>query len=111
MQLQGCIMERCMDTVFRALADPTRRTIVEELAERTGQTLYEICVRLIQRHRLSITRQAVSKHFEVLERAGIVIVERRGRYKLHYLSRVPLVQATEWIERCTPTANGDETPP
>lgn len=98
-----------MDTVFHALADPTRRTIVEELAGRSGQTLYEICVRLIQRHGLSISRQAVSKHLEVLERAEIVAVERRGRYKLHYLRRPPLEQAMEWIERWTTVAGDGET--
>lgn len=100
-----------MDTVFHSLADSTRRTIVEELAGRNGQTLYEICVRLIQRHGLRISRQGVSKHLEALERAGIVTVERRGRYKLHYLSCAPLEEATEWIERCTSKASRNEPRP
>ena len=76
--------------VFRALADPTRRTILDELAERDGQTLFEICIRLTSKHGLSSTRQAISQHLDVLEEAGLVRVRREGRYKFHDLNTEPL---------------------
>jgi len=87
-----------VDAVFKALADPTRRILVEELAERDGQTLFELCVRLISRRGLEVSRQAVAKHLDVLERAGLVEVRREGRYRLHTLDRAPLRAAwDEWF--------------
>ena len=83
--------------VYRAIADPTRRTILDELAERDGQTLFEICSRLAVKHGLTSSRQAVSQHLDVLEKAGLVRTERRGRYKLHFLDTGPLRDvATRW---------------
>lgn len=79
-----------MGDVFKALADPTRRAILDELQERSGQTLFEICARLTTRHGLGSTRQAVSQHLEVLEEAGLVISRREGRYKFHDLDTSPL---------------------
>jgi DNA-binding transcriptional ArsR family regulator len=76
--------------VFKALADPTRRAILDELQERNGQTLFELCGRLISRHGLSSSRQAVSQHLEVLEAAGLVRSRREGRYKFHDLDTAPL---------------------
>jgi DNA-binding transcriptional ArsR family regulator len=76
--------------VFKALADPTRRAILDELQERSGQTLFELCTRLITRHGLSSSRQAVSQHLEVLEDAGLVKTRREGRYKFHELDTSPL---------------------
>jgi DNA-binding transcriptional ArsR family regulator len=81
--------------VFKALADPTRRTILDELAERDGQTLFELCSRLLMKHGIDSTRQAVSQHLEVLEAAGLVRVRRDGRFKFHYLDRTPLKEITE----------------
>ena len=81
--------------VFKALADETRRVILDELAERDEQTLFEICSRLAMKHQLSLTRQAVSQHLEVLEAAGLVHSERRGRYKFHTLDTTPLAQIAE----------------
>ena len=87
-----------MGDVFKALADPTRRTILDELHERNGQTLFEICVRLTTKHGLGSTRQAVSQHLDVLEAAGLVITRREGRYKFHELDTAPLRAVTErWI--------------
>ena len=84
--------------VFKALADPTRRAILDELSERNGQTLFEICVRLTTKHGLGLTRQAVSQHLDVLEAAGLVITRREGRYKFHELDTAPLRAVTErWI--------------
>jgi DNA-binding transcriptional ArsR family regulator len=81
--------------VFKALADPTRRAILDELQERTGQTLFELINRLITRHGLSSTRQAVSQHLEVLEAAGLVRSRREGRYKFHDLDTTPLKAIVE----------------
>jgi DNA-binding transcriptional ArsR family regulator len=76
--------------VFKALADPTRRAILDELQERNGQTLFELCTRLISRHGLGSSRQAVSQHLDVLEAAGLVRTRREGRYKFHDLDTSPL---------------------
>src|SRR4029450_4698804 len=76
--------------VFKALADATRRAILDELVEREPQTLFELCTRLAMKHGLSSTRQAVSQHLDVLEQAGLVRSERRGRYKFHHLDTTPL---------------------
>ena len=79
-----------MGDVFKALADPTRRAILDELAERDGQTLFEICARLTTKHGLGSTRQAVSQHLAVLEEAGLVRTRRDGRYKFHDLDTAAL---------------------
>jgi len=81
--------------VFKALADPTRRAILDELQERNGQTLFELIARLISKHGLSSTRQAVSQHLEVLEAAGLVRSRREGRYKFHDLDTSPLQAIVE----------------
>ncbi len=84
-----------MGDVFKALADPTRRAILDELQERNGQTLFELCTRLISRHGLGSTRQAVSQHLDVLEAAGLVRSRREGRYKFHDLDTSPLKAITD----------------
>ena len=81
--------------MFKALADATRRAILDELQERNGQTLFELCGRLISRHGLSSSRQAVSQHLDVLEAAGLVRTRREGRYKFHDLDTAPLRTITE----------------
>ena len=84
-----------MGDVFKALADPTRRALLDELQERNGQTLFELCARLISRHGLSSSRQAVSQHLAVLEEAGLVRTRREGRYKFHDLDTSPLRTITD----------------
>ena len=84
-----------MGDVFKALADPTRRAILDELVDRDGQTLFELCARLATRHGLGSTRQAVSQHVDVLEAAGLVSTRREGRYKFHHLDTTPLGQIAE----------------
>lgn len=74
-----------MGDLFAALADPTRRLVLDELAQRDGQALFELCTRLITRHGIAITRQGVSHHVRVLEEAGLLDVRREGRTKLHFL--------------------------
>jgi DNA-binding transcriptional ArsR family regulator len=81
--------------IYKALADPTRRAILDELQERNGQTLFELCTRLITRHGLSSSRQAVSQHLDVLEDAGLVRTRREGRYKFHDLDTSPLRAITD----------------
>jgi DNA-binding transcriptional ArsR family regulator len=81
--------------VFRALADPTRRAILDELQERSGQTLFKLVNRLVSRHGLSSTRQAVSQHLDVLEAAGLVRTRREGRYKFLDLDTSPLRAITD----------------
>jgi DNA-binding transcriptional ArsR family regulator len=81
-----------MDTVFKALADPTRRQLLDLLHARNGQTLGELC------EGLAMSRQAVSKHLALLEAANLVATVWRGREKLHYLNPVPIHEiADRWI--------------
>jgi uncharacterized protein YndB with AHSA1/START domain len=85
-----------VDLVFRALADPTRRALLDELYARDGQTL----VSLTARH--DMTRIAVAKHLKILEDAGLVVTRRRGREKLHYLNPVPIRQVHDrWVGKYT----------
>jgi len=86
--------------VFKALADPTRRIILDELTDRNGQTLFEICARLATKHGLGSSRQAVSQHLDVLEEAGLVKTRREGRYKFHYINTAPLEPiVARWLNR------------
>ena len=81
-----------MDAVFKALADPGRRKLLDALHESNGQALSELC------GHLDMTRQAVTKHLGLLEKANLVIVIWRGREKLHYLNPAPLHEIYErWI--------------
>jgi DNA-binding transcriptional ArsR family regulator len=80
--------------VFKAIADPTRRLILDELSERDGQTLFELCTRLIMKHQVGSTRQAISQHLDVLEEAGLVRTRREGRYKFHFIDTTPIREIT-----------------
>ena len=81
-----------MDLVFKALADPSRRDLLDRLRADNGQTLSQLC------ERLDMTRQAVSKHLGLLEEANLVATVKRGREKLHYLNPVPIHEIAErWI--------------
>jgi DNA-binding transcriptional ArsR family regulator len=85
--------------VFKALADPTRRTILDELTDRDGQTLFEICARLSTKHGLGSSRQAISQHLALLEDAGLVETRREGRYKFHHINTAPLASmAARWLD-------------
>ena len=79
-----------MSDIFEALVAPARRAILDELHERDGQTLFELCTRLTMKHGLGLSRQAVSQHLAVLEAAGLVTTRRESRYKFHYLNTAPL---------------------
>jgi DNA-binding transcriptional ArsR family regulator len=81
-----------MDEVFKALADSSRRKLLDELFKSNGRTLGELC------EHLDMTRQAVTKHLVILEAADLVVIVWRGREKLHYLNPVPLHEISErWI--------------
>jgi DNA-binding transcriptional ArsR family regulator len=81
-----------MDAVFKALADPTRRRLLDSLRARNGQTLGELC------SCGEMTRQAVTKHLAILEAANLVVAQKRGREKLHYLNPVPIHEiGARWI--------------
>ena len=83
-----------MDEVFRALADASRRRLLDSLNARNGQSLRDLCAGL------DMTRQSVSKHLAVLEAASLITTLRRGREKLHYLNPVPIHQIGErWIKK------------
>jgi DNA-binding transcriptional ArsR family regulator len=87
-----------MADVFEALSALARRTILDELRERNGQTLFELCARLTMKHGLGLTRQAISQHLDVLESAGLVTTKREGRYKYHYINTDPLKAIVErWL--------------
>src|SRR5215475_2720751 len=87
-------MDPDMDKVFKALADPTRRHLLDRLHERNGQTLGQLC------ERIRMTRQSTTQHLAVLEAANLVSTVRRGREKLHYLNPVPLHEIQErWIDK------------
>jgi DNA-binding transcriptional ArsR family regulator len=81
-----------MDQVFKALADPTRRCLLDRLFEKNGQTLGDLCAQL------GMSRQAVTKHLKILEDANLVAIVWSGREKLHYLNPVPIHEIAErWI--------------
>ena len=95
--------------VCRALADPNRRLILDELSERDGQTLFELCTRLINRHGVAISRQAISQHLEVLEDAGVVRSHREGRTKVHHLDTRPIGDAVaRWLAPRTTTPEKEQ---
>jgi DNA-binding transcriptional ArsR family regulator len=92
--------DKNLDAMFHALADSTRRAILDELAKRDDQPLFEICVRLVEGHGMNLTRQAISKHLTVLENAGLVGVRWEGRTKLHsgkLSARLP--RLIEWLSK------------
>lgn len=87
-------MNEAVNDVFRALADPSRRELLDALHKRNGQTLGELC------DGMAMTRQAVTKHLALLEDANLVAIVWRGREKLHYLNPVPIHEISErWISK------------
>jgi DNA-binding transcriptional ArsR family regulator len=85
-------MKPDLDNVFKALADPTRRSLLDQLHRNNGQTLTALC------ERMDMTRQAVTQHLRLLEDANLVVIVWQGREKLHYLNPVPLYEIQErWI--------------
>ena len=93
MQPYGCLLKRMsMDLVFKALADPSRRELLDRLHARNGQTLNALC------EQMEMSRQAVTKHLVLLEAANLVVTQKEGREKHHFLNPVPINDIAErWI--------------
>ena len=84
--------------IYRAIADRTRRAILDELVDRSGQSLFELCARLTMKHGINSSRQAISQHLDVLEAAGLIRTKREGRSKLHWFVGAPLKAIGErWL--------------
>lgn len=96
-----------MDDIYRAIADPVRRAIVEELTQRNDQTLFELCMRLMGRG-FTMSRQAVAKHIAVLAEAGAVRATTQGRTTIHHLDPGPLDAVRDWLAN---VAEPDERQP
>jgi len=87
-----------LDRIFKALGDPTRRRIIDRLRERPNQSLFEICALFFAEDGMVLSRQAVTQHLDMLEKAGLVRVEWSGRMKIHSLNPGPLRQAVDhWL--------------
>ena len=92
--LHNCVVPGEMDAVFKALADRTRRHLLDRLHERNGQTLSELC------DHLDMARQSTTQHLDILQGANLISTVRRGRERLHYLNPVPLHEIQErWIDK------------
>src|SRR5580700_7595540 len=92
MQPFGCLLSKPMDDVFKALADASRRSLLDRLHGKNGQTLNELC------EGLAMSRQAVTKHLVILEAANLVVSKKEGRTKLHFINAVPINDISErWI--------------
>lgn len=102
MQVRTCLSSRLVADVFDALAGSARRAILDVLAEREDQTLFEICGRLAAEHDIDLSRQAISQHLAILEEAQLVRSRRDGRYKFHTIDTAPLREAmTRWLNEET----------
>ena len=109
-QAPTCVTCSRVGDVFKALADPTRRIILDELTDRNGQTLFEICSRLTTKHHLGSSRQAISQHLDVLETVGLVETRREGRYKFHYINTRPLEPIIErWLKQPDKDGGGPDS--
>ncbi|RIX52051.1 ArsR family transcriptional regulator [Paenibacillus nanensis] len=87
------------EAIFNALGDSTRRRILDELSESSEMTLYELTVRLITKHHLSISRQAIAKHLSTLEESGLVRSEKKGKYRVIVFNNEPLKHLLKgWVE-------------
>jgi len=86
------------DAIFKALSDSTRRLMLDELSERNELTLYELTVRLISKHDIAISRQGIAKHLALLEEAGLVTSEKKGKYRVLMFNNEPLKNLLDgWI--------------
>ena len=87
------------DIIFKALGDSTRRIILDELSERNELTLYELTARLVMKYNLAISRQAIAKHLNTLEDAGLVISKRKGKYRVLLFNNEPLKNLLKgWVD-------------
>lgn len=99
-----------MDQVFKALSDPVRRAIIDELSASNDQTLFGLCVRLVSGG-FPISRQAISKHVAVLAEAGLVRLSTQGRTTIHHLDTTALVGVVHWIDERVADRKADPSRP
>jgi DNA-binding transcriptional ArsR family regulator len=89
-----------LDRIFKALGDPTRRRIIDSLRERPKQSLFEICAHSVAEGGTVLSRQAITQHLDLLEKAGLVCVEWSGRTKIHSFDPAPLREAVSlWLRK------------
>lgn len=91
-----------MDDTIRAIADPTRRALIDALRTRNDRSLFDLCTH-VSALGVAVTRQAVSKHIAVLEEAGLVTVQKVGRTNIHHLDPSRLTAVVSWITTTPPT--------
>jgi DNA-binding transcriptional ArsR family regulator len=95
-----CVDDDQLDNVFKALGDPIRRRILDRLAKRSGQSLFEICAWSVAEDGRSLSRQTISQHLDMLERAGLVRTHWKGRTKVHDVDHAPLRKAVDaWLNK------------
>ncbi|TCV93164.1 ArsR family transcriptional regulator [Luteibacter rhizovicinus] len=89
-----------LDQIFKALADPTRRRIIDRLRKQPNQSLFQICALSVAEGEKAVSRQAITQHLDMLEKAGLVHVSWSGRTKIHALDLKPLRKAADiWLHR------------
>ncbi|MHA6480957.1 ArsR/SmtB family transcription factor [Paenibacillus sp. strain BS8-2] len=92
-------MNEDKDAIFQAIGDATRRLMLDELAERKELTLYELTARLIMKHQIAISRQAIAKHLAALEHAGLVRTEKKGKFRVIQFNNDPLKDLLKgWLD-------------
>ena len=95
----GILFDPNLSRLFRALGDDTRLLIMEQLRQRDDQSLFEICARLVEEHSITLTRQAITRHLNTLEEAGLICTAWRGRTKVHSLTAEALEQTINpWLQ-------------
>lgn len=101
----GVPFDPTLSTLFRALGDDTRLLILDQLRKRDDQSLFELCARLIEDHSVTLSRQAITRHLNTLEQAGLISTTWRGRTKVHSLTAASLKDTIDpWLQ---PFFNGD----
>lgn len=94
----GGVTDDELDRVFKALGDPTRRRIIDRLRERPEQSLFEICAHLFAEDGTALSRQAITQHLDMLQKAGLIRIEWSGRTRIHSLDPGPLREAVnQWL--------------
>ena len=87
------------DKLFKALSNPIRRMMLDELSDRNEQTFYELCSRLIMKHNVGISRQALARHLELLEDAELVTSQKKGKFRIIQFNQKPIENlADRWLK-------------
>lgn len=95
-----CMDHEELDLIFKSLGDATRRRILDLLQERSGRSLFELCASFVAADGQSLSRQTISQHLDMLERAGLIKTSWKGRTKIHCLNGAPMQAATDlWLKK------------